>query len=112
VTSLAGFAQLARPSALVRLGFERLEQFADGVHAHDRIAQGQRRVELVVIVPAHALPRQVSRLDQVREDSVRRPLCDADGASDVLHPHLGLFRHCEQNLSVIRHERPRPEGFP
>jgi hypothetical protein len=89
--------------------FERVQEFADGVRPHNRVAEWQRGVELVVVVSTDSTARQVSSRDQVRKDSVRRPLGDADRASDLPHAQLRLLRDDEQHLCMVRHECPRAE---
>ncbi len=108
-----GFATLCRVCRLAGLarvglahGLEHAEDLADVVVAFERMAQRKGGVELVAVAAALAVSLQVAIVDELGHDALRCAFGDADGAGHVSQAHLRVASQAQQDVGVVREERP------
>jgi hypothetical protein len=75
----------------------------------DRVTERHLGMDPVQVAPSLASPLDVAGVLQITKDSVRVALCDICRRSDLPHPHIWRLGDGEQDLGVIRDERP-PAG--
>lgn len=85
---------------------DRVEQLADLVLLLERVPQRELGIQDVVVSPAMALAGEVTGLHELRDDSLRGPLGDAHGRRDVADPRVRISRDLDEDVRVIREERP------
>lgn len=97
VRSLGGFGRAE----------QEIEQFSDFVGLLQWVPHPEVSLDEVVIAPADAHPFHVPRLDEVGDDSLRRPLGDPDQIGNVANPDLWVAGDTEKHLCVTCDEAPR-----
>jgi hypothetical protein len=63
-------------------------------------------IDDVLVSPADAAPLEKPGVDELGDDSLNRSLGDADFLRDVPEANSSVSRDAEQNLRVVRDERP------
>ena len=87
---------------------QEVHQFGDSVLSLDWVAKRLVCPDLIVTATSHAVAREVAVCDQVGDDALCRAFCDAHDLSDVAQPQIGIARDGEQDVRVVRQERPPP----
>jgi hypothetical protein len=74
-----------------------------------RVAERQRWIDLVTILPTRLLASHVSRSLEVGEDAIRGAFGDLRCPGELGDGCLRIARHCQEHLGVFSDERPRPK---
>jgi len=83
-----------------------IEERADLESALSGVPHRVLTVDLVPISTPHTLARDETRLDEVGDDPLHRSLSDPDVLGDVAQAHVRILGDAEQDLGVVRDERP------
>jgi hypothetical protein len=86
---------------------EKIEQLSDFVPMLQGVPHHAAGLDDVLVASTDALALDESRLDEVGDDSLCRPLRDPGQPGDVTDPDLGVASEAEKNLGVARDEAPR-----
>jgi hypothetical protein len=89
-------------------GREGDDEIADRCGSLERMAHGPVEVQAIAIASALPLLGQIPRPHQVGQDAVGRTLGDAHAVSQVAHPQGWVYPKTDQDVGVVRQERPRP----
>ncbi|MEA2283478.1 MAG: hypothetical protein QOK21_4085 [Solirubrobacteraceae bacterium] len=92
----------------MRLGrcLQESDEFADGVVSVLWVAEGKLEVDVVMVAPADARPREVAGLLEFVDDLGGGALGDADLSRDVSKPSVAVGRNGCEDVPVIGHEPP------
>ena len=71
-----------------------------------RVAHSHIPIECIAVSSAFTFPGDVSSLDEIGDDSLRRPLSDTDRVGDIANPYAGVALDTEEHLGVVREEVP------
>ena len=85
---------------------EEFDELADGVVAVLWVAEGKLEVDVVMVAPPDARPREVAGLLEFVDDLGGGALGDADLDGDVSKPSVVVGRDRSEDLAVIGHEPP------
>src|SRR5215211_1238034 len=85
---------------------QEIEQVADRAAELGRMAHCALAVHGVLVPPPDATPLEKPSLHEVRDDSLNGALGDPDLAGNVSEAHAWVAGDAEQNLHVVREERP------
>jgi len=85
-----------------------MEEVRDPLLTGHRVREGQVRPDRVAVAATDPLALDVLRRDEVLHDAMRRTLRDPDEVADVPQPHVRILRDAQQDLPVVRQERPGP----
>jgi hypothetical protein len=88
---------------------DELQQVAHEPVPDGGVAQRQRAVDLVAVLPALPAPSHVSRLLEIGEHAIRRALGDLDRVCDLYDASVGVGGDSQQHLCMVGDERPRPQ---
>jgi hypothetical protein len=88
------------------LALKEIYERSDLVSALSGMPHRVLAVDLVPISTPHTLSRDETRLDEVGDDPLHRSLRDPDVLRDVAQAHVRVLRDAEQDLGVVRDERP------
>lgn len=89
-----------------RLTLDERQQIVRRVRSHRRITEWQVAVKLVAVAPPCSYPPQISRVGEVGEDPISRPLRNAGRFGDLSHPKLRILPDHQEYTSVGRDESP------
>jgi hypothetical protein len=93
-------ASPARATARWRLDKE-VDQLAEGVIALEWVTHRHLGMDLVGVLPAHAVLGEVASGLQLIDDAMGAPLGDPHLVGDVAHPTVRLSGHRQQHVGVI-----------
>jgi len=63
-------------------------------------------VKCVPVPPALAFPHDIARVDEIRDDALRRPFCYPHSLGNVAKPRVGIALDAEEHLGVAREKVP------
>jgi hypothetical protein len=72
----------------------------------ERVSEGEVRVDLVAVAAADTFTTDVARVLQLGDDALGGALGDADALGDLSQEHIGVLGDAQQDVRVIREERP------
>jgi hypothetical protein len=87
---------------------QEVHQFGDSVLSLDWVAKRQVCLDLIMTATSHTAAHQVAASDQAADNALCRAFCDAHDRSDIAQPHFGIAHDGEQDVGVVRQERPLP----
>ena len=73
----------------------------------ERVTQRSIEEHFVDVVASVASACDVTGVDEVLDDAVHRSFADADEAGDLGEAYLGVLSDADQDVGVVRQERPR-----
>ena len=93
----------------MRLGrrLQESDELADGVMSVPWVPEGKVEVDVVMVAPPHARPREVAGLLELVDDLGGGALGDPDVIGDVSKSSVVVGRDGGEDLRVIGHESPR-----
>jgi 16S rRNA G527 N7-methylase RsmG len=72
------------------------------------VAKRQVCLDLIVTATSHSVAHEVAVSDQAADNALCRAFCDAHDLSDIAQPQFGIVHDGEQDVGVVRQERPLP----
>jgi hypothetical protein len=88
------------------VGAEEVEQAADLLAELGNVAHRLLTVDRVLVTSTDTGALDISSVDEIGHDSLRRPLGDPDVLGDVAKTNTRVSREAEEYLGVVREERP------
>jgi hypothetical protein len=88
------------------LGLDEAQELAECMSFHDWVTERKIRVHAVDIAAALAPSLDISGVFEVSQHAVGVTLRDRCGRRDLPHAHITPLRDGEQDLGVVRDERP------
>lgn len=83
-----------------------VEQGADVLLSLRGMAHLEFRIDEVVVAAPHAFAGDVPLLNEIGDDSLRRPFGNPDDEGDVTDAHVTVVGDRDQHSRVVGHERP------